>query len=232
MKPEDARSECSDGPVPDDTAAHPARAGLWEHLLARENLSLALRRVEQNAGAAGIDAMTTVELRPWLKEHWPGVRAALDAALPTAAGAPGDDPQAGGRAADAGGATVLDRLIQQAMLQVLDPVFEPHFSDHSYGFRPGRSAHQAVVRARQFIQDDAAWVVDVDLEAFFDRVQHDALMARVARRVDDKRVLGLLRLFCWPGCSATRAWRRQEFRKGRRSRRCWPTSCSTISTQS
>ncbi len=200
MKPEDARSECSDGPAPDDTAAHPARAGLWEHLLARENLSLALRRVEQNAGAAGIDAMTTAELRPWLKEHWPGVRAALDAG--TYRPQPVRRvmiPKPGGGQRMLGVPTVLDRLIQQAMLQVLEPVFEPHFSDHSYGFRPGRSAHQAVVRARQFIQDDAAWVVDVDLEAFFDRVQHDALMARVARRVDDKRVLRLLRLVLQAG---------------------------------
>ncbi len=200
MKPEDARSECSDGPAPDDTAAHPARAGLWEHLLARENLSLALRRVEQNAGAAGIDAMTTAELRPWLKEHWPGVRAALDAG--TYRPQPVRRvmiPKPGGGQRMLGVPTVLDRLIQQAMLQVLEPVFEPHFSDHSYGFRPGRSAHQAVVRARQFIQDDAAWVVDVDLEAFFDRVQHDALMARVARRVDDKRVLRLLRLVLLAG---------------------------------
>jgi RNA-directed DNA polymerase len=200
VKPEDARSERSNGPAPDDTAAHPAAAGLWGQVFSRENLLAALRRVERNAGAAGIDAMTTRELRPWLKGHWPGVRAALDAG--TYQPQPVRRvmiPKSGGGQRALGVPTVLDRLIQQAMLQVLEPVFEPHFSDHSYGFRPGRSAHQAVLRARQFMQDDAAWVVDVDLEAFFDRVQHDALMARVARRVNDKRVLRLLRRYLQAG---------------------------------
>ena len=88
---------------------------------------------------------------------------------------------------------VVDRLICQALLQVLTPIFDPYFHPHSFGFRPGRSAHQAVERARQFIADDAAWCVDFDLDSFFDRVQHDALMARVARRVDDKQVLKLIR---------------------------------------
>jgi RNA-directed DNA polymerase len=200
VKPEDARSERSSGPAPDDTAAHPAAAGSWEQVFSRENLAAALRRVERNAGAAGIDGMTTRELRPWLKEHWSGVRAALDAGIyqpqPVRRVM---IPKPGGGQRALGVPTVLDRLIQQAMLQVLEPVFEPHFSDHSFGFRPGRSAHQAVLRARQFMQDDAAWVVDVDLEAFFDRVQHDALMARIARRVDDKRVLRLLRRYLQAG---------------------------------
>jgi RNA-directed DNA polymerase len=200
VKPEDHRSERSGGPAPDDTDAHPAGAGLWEQVFSRGNLALALRRVERNAGAAGIDGMTTAQLRPWLKEHWPAVRAALDAGtyrprpvrrvmIPKPAG--GERPL--------GVPTVLDRLIQQAVLQVLEPLFEPHFSDHSFGFRPDRSAHQAVERARQFIADDAAWVVDVDLDSFFDRVGHDALMARLARRVDDKRVLGLIRRFLEAG---------------------------------
>jgi group II intron reverse transcriptase/maturase len=204
VKPEDHRSERSDGPAPGDTTAHPARPGdLWEQVLSRENLARALRRVEQNAGAAGIDAMTTRELRPWLKDHWPRVRAELDAGtyrpqpvrrvmIPKPAG--GQRPL--------GVPTVLDRLIQQAVLQVLEPVFEPHFSEHSFGFRPGRSAHHAVERARQFIEGDAAWVVDVDLDAFFDRVGHDALMARIARRVDDKRVLRLIRRFLEAGVMA------------------------------
>jgi len=200
VKPEDARPERSGGPAPDDTAAHPAKTRLWDQVFSRENLALALRRVECNAGAAGIDGMTTRELRPWLKEHWPGVRAALDAG--TYEPQPVRRvmiPKPGGGQRALGVPTVLDRLIQQAMLQMLEPVFEPHFSDHSYGFRPGRSAHQAAQRARRFMQDDAAWVVDVDLEAFFDRVQHDALMARVARRVDDKRVLRLLRRYLRAG---------------------------------
>lgn len=136
----------------------------------------ALRRVEQNAGAAGIDAMTTRELRPWLKDHWPRVRVEFDAGTyrPQPVRRVMIPKPAGGERA-LGVPMVLDRLIQ-AVLQVLE-----------LGFRPGRSAHHAVERARQFVEDGAAWVVDVDLEAFFDRVQHDALMARVARRVDDKQ---------------------------------------------
>jgi RNA-directed DNA polymerase len=211
VKPEDIWSERSDGPAPDDTAAHPAEAGLWEQVMSRENLALALERVERNAGAAGSDGMTTCELRPWLKEHWPGVRVALGAGtyrpqpvrrvmIPKPAG--GQRPL--------GVPTVLDRLIQQAVLQVLEPLFEPHFSDHSFGFRPGRSAHQAVERGRQFIEDDAAWVVDVDLEAFFDRVQHDVLMARLARRVDDKRVLRLLRRYLQAGVMSDAGWQASE----------------------
>ncbi len=211
MKPEDAWSERSGGPAPDDTDAHPAEASLWEQVVSRENLALALRRVERNAGAAGIDGMTSGELRPWLTEHWPGVRAALEAGtyqpqpvrrvmIPKPAG--GQRPL--------GVPTVLDRLIQQAVLQVLEPRFEPYFSDHSFGFRPGRSGHQAVERARQFMQHDAAWVVDVDLDAFFDRVQHDALMARVARRVDDKRVLRLLRRYLQAGVVSDEGWRAGE----------------------
>jgi RNA-directed DNA polymerase len=211
VKPEDARSGRSGGPAPDDAVAYPAGAGLWERVLARENLALALRRVERNAGAAGIDGMTTVQLRPWLKEHWPFVRAALDAGtyrprpvrrvmIPKPAG--GQRPL--------GVPAVLDRLIQQAVLQVLEPLFEPYFSDHSFGFRPGRSAHQAVERARRFIEDGAAWVVDVDLDAFFDRVGHDALMARLARRVGDKRVLRLVRRFLAAGVMADGGWRASD----------------------
>jgi RNA-directed DNA polymerase len=211
VKPEDARSERSDGPAPDDTVAHPAEAGLWEQVLSRENLALALRRVERNAGAAGIDGMSTAELRPWLKEHWPQVCAALDAG--TYRPRPVRRvmiPKPGGGQRSLGVPTVLDRLIQQAVLGVLEPLFEPHFGDHSFGFRPGRSAHQAVERARQSIEDGAAWVVDVDLDAFFDRVQHDALMARIARRVADKQVLRLIRRFLEAGVMADGAWQASE----------------------
>ena len=194
MKPEDARPERSGSPAPDVTSAHPAEASLWEMVFFRGNLAEALRRVERNAGAAGIDGMSTKELRPWLKAHWPRVRSQLDAG--TYRPQPVRRvmiPKPSGGERMLGVPAVVDRLICQALLQVLTPIFDPYFHPHSFGFRPGRSAHQAVERARQFIADDAAWCVDFDLDSFFDRVQHDALMARVARRVDDKQVLKLIR---------------------------------------
>ncbi len=200
MKPEGHRRERSGSPAPDETAPHPAQASLWEGFLSRSNLARALRRVERNAGAPGTDGMATDELRPWLKEHWPDVRAQLEA------GAYRPQPlrrvtipKLSGGMRQLGVPTALDRLLQQALLQVLTPVFDPHFHDHSFGFRPGRSAHQAVERARQSIADGAAWVVDVDLDAFFDRVQHDALMARVTRRVRDRQVLRLVRRYLEAG---------------------------------
>jgi RNA-directed DNA polymerase len=161
---------------------------------------VALRRVEQNAGAAGIDGMSTEELRPWLKDHWPEVRSRLDAGTyrPQPVRRVTIPKPSGGRRM-LGVPAAVDRLICQALSQVLTPVFEPHFHPHSFGFRPGRSAHDAVERARQFIADDAAWCVDLDLDSFFDRVQHDALMARVARRVHDKRVLKLIRRYLEAG---------------------------------
>jgi RNA-directed DNA polymerase len=177
--------------------------GLWEQMLARDNLARALRRVERNAGAAGIDGMSTKELRPWLKDHWPQIRSQLEAG--TYRPQPVRRvmiPKPSGGLRMLGVPAAVDRLICQAIVQVLTPIFDPHFHPHSFGFRPGRSAHDAVERARQFIADDAAWCVDFDLDSFFDRVQHDALMARVARRVDDKQVLGLIRCYLRAGVMA------------------------------
>ena len=200
MKPEDARPERSGSPAPDDTSAHPAEASLWEMVFSCGNLAEALRRVERNAGAAGIDQMSTKELRPWLKDHWPQVCSALE----TGTYRPQPVrrvmiPKPSGGLRALGVPAVVDRLICQALLQVLTPVFDPYFHSHSFGFRPGRSAHEAVERARQFVEDDAVWCVDFDLDSFFDRVGHDALMARVSRRVHDKRVLRLIRRYLEAG---------------------------------
>jgi group II intron reverse transcriptase/maturase len=179
------------------TTPHPARAeNLWEVFLARDNLVRALRRVERNGGASGPDGMTVAELRPFIRTGWPEIRAKLDAG--TYRPSPVRRvtiPKPGGGERELGVPTVLDRFLQQALSQVLSPIFEPGFSDRSFGFRPGRSAHQAVSAARRAIEAGETWVVDVDLDRFFDRVSHDALMARVARRVGDRRVLKLIRRY-------------------------------------
>lgn len=170
---------------------------LLEQVLSRHNLIEALSRVQENGGAPGIDGMTVQELAGYLHEHWSAIRDALYAG--TYRPQPVrrvEIPKPGGKGMRLLGIpTVLDRLIQQALAQVLGQVFDPHFSDASYGFRPGRSAHQAMQVARGFVAAGYRWVVDVDLERFFDRVNHDMLMARVARRVKDKRVLKLIRAY-------------------------------------
>lgn len=188
-------------------SAHPAEdvhreqgSSLWERMLSKENLLAALKRVEVNRGAPGVDGMTTAELRSWLLIHWPQVRAALDAG--TYRPSPVRQvniPKPGGGERMLGVPTVLDRLIQQAIAQVLVSIFDPQFSGASFGFRPGRSAHQAVRVARRAIEDGCRWVVDLDLDRFFDRVQHDVLMARVARKVGDRRVLKLIRRYLEAG---------------------------------
>ncbi len=162
-----------------------------EEVLRRENLVRAHARVVRNGGAAGVDGMTVDELMPYCRTHWARIREEL------LSGTYGprpvrrvDIPKPGGSGTRMLGIpTVLDRLIHQALHQVLQPIFDPTFSDASFGFRPGRSAHDAVRRARDHIAAGYRWVVDVDLEKFFDRVNHDVLMARVARRVKDRRVL-------------------------------------------
>lgn len=166
----------------------------------RHNLWRAYERVMRNKGAAGVDGLTVLEFKAWLQQHWPGVKAALLAGdyMPTAIRKV-EIPKPNGGVRTLGIPTVLDRLIQQALLQVLQPEFEPEFSEHSYGFRPGRNAWQAVQRAQSYIREGRRWVVDLDLEKFFDRVNHDILMSRMARKVKDERVLKLVRRYLEAG---------------------------------
>jgi RNA-directed DNA polymerase len=165
----------------------------------RSNLWQAYERVMKNKGAAGV-GLTVSEFKAWLQQHWPSVKAALLAGnyIPAAIRKV-EIPKPNGGVRTLGIPTVLDRLIQQALLQILQPQFEPEFSEHSYGFRPGRNAWQAVQRAQSYIGEGRRWVVDLDLEKFFDRVNHDILMSRVARQVKDARVLKLIRRYLEAG---------------------------------
>jgi RNA-directed DNA polymerase len=179
-------------------------APLLEAALRRENLMVAYRRVVRNGGAPGIDGMTVDDLAAFVKAHWPRIREALLSGTyrPAPVRRVAIPKPDGKGVRQLGIPTVLDRLIQQALLQVLQPIFDPTFSTESFGFRPGRSAHHAVRRAQAHVAAGYRWVVDLDLAQFFDRVHHDILMARVARRVQDKRVLRLLRRYLQAGVMA------------------------------
>ena len=167
-----------------------------EEIVERENLKEALRRVKANKGSAGVDGMTVNQLGDYLKQHWPAIREQLlSGAYRPKPVKRVEIPKPDGGVRKLGIPTVLDRFIQQAVMQVLQQRWDPEFSDHSYGFRPGRSAHQAVAQAQQHIAAGYSWVVDLDLEKFFDRVNHDKLMAQIAKRVEDKRLLKLIRAF-------------------------------------
>jgi RNA-directed DNA polymerase len=176
----------------------PARTNrLMEEVCERENLKAALKQVKANKGSPGVDGMTVVGLKDYLKQHWPAIREQLlngtyEPKPVRRVEIPKPD---GGGVRKLSIPSVLDRFIQQAVLQVLQRQWDRTFSDHSYGFRPGRSAHQAVAQAQQFIAEGHGWCVDLDLEKFFDRVNHDKLMGQIAKRVEDKRLLKLIRAF-------------------------------------
>jgi RNA-directed DNA polymerase len=169
---------------------------LIEEACGKENLKEALRRVKSNAGAAGVDGMSVKELPDFLRENWPRMKEQLLAGSYRPQPVRRVEiPKSGGGTRKLGIPTVRDRFVQQAVLQVLQKRWDPTFSESSYGFRPGRSAHQAVARAQEHIQQGYDWVVDLDLEKFFDRVNHDVLMGRIAQRISDKRMLKLIRGF-------------------------------------
>jgi RNA-directed DNA polymerase len=179
----------------------PAVAGpSMEAVVERENLKKALAQVKRNKGAAGIDGMSVAELPAYLKKHWPTIRhRLLEGIYKPQPVRRVEIPKASGGMRPLGIPTVLDRFIQQAVMQVLQADWDPTFSETSFGFRPGHSAHQAVERAQAYVASGHGFVVDIDLEKFFDRVNHDILMGLVAKRVADKRILKLIRGFLTAG---------------------------------
>jgi len=194
--PKDGRS--AEAPRAVKESGHPGSdgGGLMETAVCRENLKAALRRVRKNKGSPGIDGMTTEELLPYLWGNWERIRGELLAGTYQPSPVKRQQiPKSGGGVRELGIPTVLDRLIQQALLQVLQPGLDATFSEHSYGFRPRRSAHDAVMAAKRYVEEGRRIVVDVDLEKFFDRVNHDVLMGRLAKRIPDRRVLGLIRRY-------------------------------------
>lgn len=200
MKPRGADQRAEPSPALDKGESNAEGERVWERIWERSNLLAALKRVETNKGAPGIDGMTVKELRPFLRGQWLDIRKRLDEG--TYQPSPVrrvEIPKPDGGVRLLGIPTVVDRFIQQAVAQVLTELFEPRFSEHSYGFRPRRRAQDAVRAAQAYIREGYDWVVDVDLEKYFDRVNHDKLMARVARVIKDKRVLKLIRAYLESG---------------------------------
>ncbi|KAB3587288.1 group II intron reverse transcriptase/maturase [Brevibacillus nitrificans] len=169
-------------------------------VLSRENLLVALERVERNKGSAGIDGVSTEQLRDYIREHWLTIKEQImKGTYKPSPVRRVEIPKTDGGVRLLGIPTVVDRFIQQAILQVLTPIFDPHFSKSSFGFRPNRSAHDAIRQAQSYISEGYRFVVDMDLEKFFDRVNHDILMSRVARKVQDKALLKLIRAYLQAG---------------------------------
>ncbi len=195
VKPEAVLEEGTETPTAGGKAESQAgNEQLMEVILERANLKQALQRVVSNRGAAGVDGMGVEELKPHLKQHWGSLREQLlSGSYKPQPVRRVEIPKADGGKRKLGIPTAVDRFIQQAVLQVLQPEWDQTFSEYSYGFRPGRKAHQAIAKAQEYINAGYGIVVDIDLEKFFDRVNHDVLMSRVGRRVADKRVLKLIR---------------------------------------
>ncbi len=174
-----------------------------ERVVARANAVAALKRVRRNKGSPGIDGMTVEELVPYLRAQWPAIREALLAGTYRPSAVKQQlIPKGGGGMRQLGIPTVLDRFVQQLLLQVLQPILDPTFSEHSHGFRPGRRAHDAVREAQRYIQQGRRWVVDVDVEKSFDRVNHDVLMGKLVNRIVDRRMLRMIRRFLEAGIMA------------------------------
>lgn len=204
--PWEGRGEAPSVPRSDESPAavqgteRPGADGLMEKVLERRNMQAALRRVKKNRGSPGVDGMTVEELMPYLWGHWEEIKSGLlDGSYQPSPVKRQEIPKGSGGTRELGIPTVLDRLIQQALLQVLQPQFDPTFSEHSHGFRPGRSAHGAIREAQRYVQEGRRIVVDVDLESFFDRVNHDVLMGKLAKRIADRRVLVLIRAYLRSG---------------------------------
>src|SRR3954463_6403592 len=193
----DTAREGTESPTAKRGPENPATGeSLMEEVCERENLEEAWQRVRSNKGSPGVDGRTIDETRDYLREHWPTIREQLlNGTYRPQPVRRVEIPKPDGEVRKLGIPTVLDRLIQQSILQVLQRRWDRTFSEGSYGFRPGRSAHQAVAQAQQYIAEGYSWCVDLDLEKFFDRVNHDKLMGRIAKRVEDKRLLKLIRAF-------------------------------------
>jgi RNA-directed DNA polymerase len=190
------REETESLPTTNNPESPASTNRLMEEVCERENMKEALRRVKANKGSAGIDRMNVGAIADYLKQHWLAIRERLlNGTYEPNPVRRVEIPKSDGGVRKLGIPTVLDRLIQQAVMQVLQRQWDRTFSDHSYGFRPGRSAHQAVAQAQQYIAEGHGWCVDLDLEQFFDRVNHDKLMGQIAKRVEDKRLLKLIRAF-------------------------------------
>ena len=181
----------------------PAGCNLLEQMVERDNMLMALGRVQQNKGAAGVDGMSVSQLSEYLRSSWKNIKEQLlKGKYKPKPVLRVEIPKADGGTRSLGVPTVLDRLIQQAMYQVLEPLFDPDFSESSYGFRPGRSAHQAVLQAKRYQHEGKRWVVDMDLARFFDEVNHDILLSRVGRKVKDRKMLHLIRQYLRSGVMA------------------------------